>query len=390
MRVLAALLLVSSIQGADWIRARSDDVEILTDASEKTAREAIRRLAQLRALLPKSGAAAAPLRIYLFASEREYRHYAPSPSASGFYHSGFDRDIIAAPAGAALGRDVIHEFVHFALHTPDEMRPAWLEEGLAEYYSNAEFRRDGVRLGAAIREHVELLKSAKPLTDEELEIPHQDPIFYAQSWARVRAMRGEATVPLPAIREPQLRIDRLSALDAQLLHGELALLTGHLSAAQEIYLRAEREHPESPKAVAGLAALAEAEGDRERAKALFEKSLAMDDRNADAWLQYALVRGEEPALRKAAELNPDLGEAQLLLGVRATDEGRIEEALERLQRAVRLLPRKSYAWYSLAFAQEKAGDPAGARVSVELALLTARAPEQTAMAPALKDALGHD
>ncbi len=78
----------------------------------------------------------------------------------------------------------------------------------------------------------------------------------------------------------------------------------------------------------------------------------------------------------------------MILGVRATDDGDFEAALEHLGKAVRLLPRKSYAWYSLGFAQYKGGDAEGARASLEQALRTASTPEQIRMAQTLLGALG--
>jgi tetratricopeptide (TPR) repeat protein len=395
MRVLTALLFVSSLHAADWIRVRSTGIELLTDAGEKTARETLQRLAQIRGLLPATPTAPVPLRIYLFASRGEYQRYAPAPTASGFYQSGFDHDSIAMRVSLTLPREAVHEFVHSILNPRETARPAWLEEGLAEYYSNAEFRRDGVKLGAPIPEHMELLKKAKRLTAEELQTAQHDAMFYAQSWALVREMRGQVTVPLPPAVDLHLTVERISALDAQLLRGELALRTGHLPLAREMYSRATVDHSGSPKLTAALAALAEAEGDRDRAKALFKKALELDDRNAAAWFQYATLTGDESALQRSADLDPNLGEAQLLLGVHATDDGRLEEANERLERATTLLSRKSYAWYSLAFAQQKTGELAAARASVEHALQTATSPEQTAMAQALltllqeRDALGH-
>lgn len=414
LRSGAALLLVSGLQAGDWIRVRSADIELLTDASEKTARQTMERFARIRALLPHNATAVVPLRVYLFASEREYRAYAPAATASGFYQSGFDRDSIAMVAGPELARAAVHEFVHFVTNTRDSRQPIWLREGLAEFYSNAQFTRGGVRLGAPIREHLETLKNTPWLTPRELEVHHYEPVLYAQSWALVHMLRREPefpamvtdamieqlrryvrsmkaeTVKMPVLPALSLTVDRLRPLDALLVRGELALRTGHLAPAREIYAQAERLDPASAKVVAGLAALAEAEGDSARSKELFERSLAMDQRDASAWFQLALLTGDDAALRKAVELNPDLGEAQILLGNRAADEGDFERAIQHLERAVTLLPRKSYAWYSLAFARYKSGVLDGTRETLDLALQTATTPEQAAMAQALKEALGKE
>jgi Flp pilus assembly protein TadD len=86
-------------------------------------------------------------------------------------------------------------------------------------------------------------------------------------------------------------------------------------------------------------------------------------------------------------LDPNLAEAQVLLGVRATDLGDLDKALEHLEHATRLMPRKSYAWHSLGYAQQKHGDLTGVRISLEHALQTATSPEQGQMAATLLGSL---
>jgi Tfp pilus assembly protein PilF len=51
------------------------------------------------------------------------------------------------------------------------------------------------------------------------------------------------------------------------------------------------------------------------------------------------------------------------------------------------MPLKSYAWYSLAFAQTRAGQSAAARESLQRALHTATTPEQRKMAETLVSSL---
>ena len=77
----------------------------------------------------------------------------------------------------------------------------------------------------------------------------------------------------------------------------------------------------------------------------------------------------------------------MLLGVHATDDGDFGAALTHLREAVRLMPLKSYAWYSLGFAQVKAGQTEDAKSSLLRALHTATSPEQTKMAEVLLSSL---
>lgn len=384
MRMAAAIfLLASSIQGADWISLKSADIEVVSDAGEKAARQTLDRLLQIQRLLQARGnPAPVPLKVFLFSSARDYRATAPEPNTSGFYQSGFEGDSIATYVGApALPRVVMHEYAHFAMHerTP---RPAWLEEGLAEYSSNASFGRDSVRVGAPIPEHLDRLARETWLTPEQMQEPRQDLLFYAQSWALVHMLRqrpGElpdhvtpqmltelhsyvrsiraVTIKLPPLETTSPILERILPLNVLLMRAELALETQHADLARALYEEVSRKYPDSPEVAAALA---------------FQKALLEDDQDA---------------LEKAAALNPKLGEAQLLLGERATDRGDLELAIQYLERAVDLLPRKSNAWYALGFAQQKRGDSVAARVSLDEALRKAKTPEQTAMARALLESL---
>jgi Flp pilus assembly protein TadD len=285
-------------------------------------------------------------------------------------------------------------------------RSAWLAEGLAEFYSNF----DAKQLGAPIPEHLATLE--KPwLTAEQLNEPRElDQRFYALSWALVHMLRREAQFPervtprmlaeLPAylrtLRATPVNVspaalvapvERVSALNSLLLRGDLALRSQKRDLARSLFEQAERDFPNSSAAETGLGALAFADGDHAVARAHLRHAMLLNDRDALAWFQWALMENDRAALEKAAQLNPNLAEAQVLLGVRATDEGDLDTALRHLEQATRLMPRKSYAWYSLGYAQQKRGDAVAARRSLDQALQTATSPEQRAMAATLLDSL---
>ncbi|MEP6963794.1 MAG: hypothetical protein ABI995_17090, partial [Acidobacteriota bacterium] len=112
-----------------------------------------------------------------------------------------------------------------------------------------------------------------------------------------------------------------------------------------------------------------------------------NDRDASAWFEWAILENDQAALEKAAQLNPDFGEAHVLLGTRATDGGDLPAALAHLEQAARLMPRKSYVWYSLGYAQNKAGQREAAAVSLENALRTSTSREQAEMARTLLGSL---
>ena len=123
--------------------------------------------------------------------------------------------------------------------------------------------------------------------------------------------------------------------------------------------------------------------------------MQLDDKDASILFEYALLERDAGAgndrvrelLEKVVALNPNFGEAQLLLGVRATDDRRYDAAITYLRNAARLLPRQSYVWHALAYAQQKQGLYPDALDSAQRAVRTASSNEQEHMAVALRDAL---
>jgi tetratricopeptide (TPR) repeat protein len=302
---------------------------------------------------------------------------------------------------------VAHEYVHFAAHQRNQPRPAWLEEGLAEFYSNF----DGRQLGIPIAAHLQLLE--KPwLTPEEMNQPRAlDQAFYAQSWALVHMLRREAQFPekvtqkmlddlrlylktmraapakTPPVPAPIASAETISPLNALLLRADLALHSRKPALARDLYTQASKAYPDSSAVETGLGTLAYNEGDPVKALAHLRRALELNDRDALAWFELSLLENDQAALEKAVQLNPNLAEAHVLLGVRLTDDGNLDAALQHLEQATRLLPRKSYAWYSLGYAQFQRGDVAGARGALEQALQTASTQEQRQMAATLLDSL---
>jgi tetratricopeptide (TPR) repeat protein len=72
------------------------------------------------------------------------------------------------------------------------------------------------------------------------------------------------------------------------------------------------------------------------------------------------VAAAEEHLRRAAELEPSLGEVYLQLGLLYNARGQKAAALEQFQRAVAAQPGLSAAHYQLSVAYRRAGDPARA------------------------------
>ena len=187
----------------------------------------------------------------------------------------------------------------------------------------------------------------------------------------------------------------LSEVDANLLRADVALRRGLAEKARGLFEQTAKEHPDSSSAQAGLGMLAMTQNRPGDARRYLEKAIQLDDKDATILFEYALLQRDAGAgnervrelLEKVVGLNPNFGEAQLLLGVRATDDRNYDRAIAYLHDAARLLPRQSYVWNALAYAQQKLGNYPEALDAAQRAVRTASTDEQEHAAEALRDAL---
>jgi tetratricopeptide (TPR) repeat protein len=208
--------------------------------------------------------------------------------------------------------------------------------------------------------------------------------------AYLRALRA-TTIDAPVAATDPPQEQKLTGLEDLLLRANLALETGRLETARPLIEQAARENATHPATAAALGSLAFAQGDHEQARSFFERAVELDPRDASAWFQLALIERTRTSgadrfqewMERAVALNPNLGEAHLLLGVRATDAGALAPAIGHLRQAARLLPRQSHVWHALAFALQKQGAMEEAREAARRAVRTAATPEQAGMAEAL-------
>jgi len=198
--VLLSLLTPTLVEGA-WLRMLSSNFELYTNAGERTGRQALQRLEEIRHVFQEAAGSRPtplPVRVFVFGSERAIRDFRPSSNTRGFYQSGPERDYIAMVDGEDVFRIVFHEYVHLVLHHSSSSLPRWLEEGTAEFYSTLETGKDRLLLGRVIRQHVQLLRAAEWMSAAELtkarrgtainDEQEKTGVFYAQSWALVHML----------------------------------------------------------------------------------------------------------------------------------------------------------------------------------------------------------
>jgi tetratricopeptide (TPR) repeat protein len=187
-----------------WIRIRSAHYDVLSNASEEQTRGIVGDLETLASTLTKTStrfrSATVPTTVLVFADRKESEPYfelllgRDNPAATGLYvrhAAGGTMFIDASRRKQRIEKTAMHELVHDLLHQSEPTPPHWLDEGLAEYFSNGEIRDGKIIAGLPIRAHAALVRKSLPLTLERMFAvrPETDesmtPQFYAQSWAAV-------------------------------------------------------------------------------------------------------------------------------------------------------------------------------------------------------------
>lgn len=126
------------------------------------------------------------------------------------------------------------------------------------------------------------------------------------------------------------------------------------------------------------------------AENLLRQAREKGSRRADAWFESATLARERGAprdevrvlLRETVGRNPKHAEAQFLLGLMESQDGRVRESIGPLEQAVRILPRQSYFWHALALAYHQLRRTDDARLAARRAAESAATQEQLDMARA--------
>jgi tetratricopeptide (TPR) repeat protein len=199
-----------------WVRVRSARFDVLSNASESRTRGVLGDLEAMATALtranPRFVSSGAPATVFVFDSRRESQPYfdllfgRENARGYGVYvrHGGGGTMFIDGSRGGHIEQTAMHELVHDLLRRTGVAPPLWLEEGLAEYFGNADISHGRVTAGATIQQHVALMRQ-KPMIPlaELLAIRAESSeaassMFYAQSWAAVdwlMAMDSEKFFP---------------------------------------------------------------------------------------------------------------------------------------------------------------------------------------------------
>jgi len=366
--LFAACLCAGAQTGAEWSLARTAHFEVYSQAGGETARSTALWLEQLRALfVGQTGLKledAVPVRAIAFRSVNEYQPYRLRVASDAYYVSAEGRDYIVMPAaGAEEFRVAAHEYAHSLLHSSGLRLPAWLSEGLAEFFSTARIGERGSRIGGDLPARSQTLRQMPWLPLDQLlgaagePSPRDDrertSVFYAQSWALTDMLMfseeygpkfarlvaalstGEASVPalvslyarpldiiarylhawttgrrprvIPLAAMPaaavRVEVSPVSEFASRLLMADLLAAIGEWGRAEALYRDLAREDPSNALAPAALGTIALKRGDPEAARREWKRAIDLGVNDAALCYRYATLASlaglPEPEVRRA-------------------------------------------------------------------------------------------
>lgn len=352
-----------------WTRVTSKNFTLVGDASEEQIRRVASRLEQFRQAfaLFSPGArlgSGVPTNVVVFRDAVSFAPFKPArgegraADVAGYFAAGPEANFIALTAERRAEDPyavIFHEYAHLLARSNMRNTPAWLNEGLAEYYSTFEPTADGrrVRLGRAVARHSQMLRRERlvpfaSLLAQNFGSPFDEgarghtSLFYAQSWALVHYLLHGRGAQGRAQFDAYVR-----ALGEA--HGEDAffrafgLTPESLEAALHRYV--ERGVYLSEEVALG--------GRLERAPEMRAAPLGEAEAHAylgDLLLHVRRLDAAEHHLTRAVRLDPELAYARAALGVLRLRQGEHTEAVEQFERAALSATRSHLAHYYLALA----------------------------------------
>jgi hypothetical protein len=388
-----------------WTMVRTPSLTVIGDQSAATLRDVAIQIEQFRAvvagLIPNADRPMSlPTIVFVFGERKSMQPFVPLYNGKpielgGYFHGGDDANVmLLSLEGFDEGASIVyHEYTHLLIRNAVRFVPAWLGEGLAEYYSG--YRLDaggkGALIGRPLAHHVLLLRERYLPLAELIAVDHSSPlynegskrsIFYAESWAlthyamtqlpngaaainRYTVATAEGQAPIDAFR------DAFGVSAAELDKQLRAYVNRKIFDARhfEFKHRVGAVAPEPPRTMSAAEANAWL-GDLQRrvrrdseAAARIEAAVAADPDAPFVNTALGLLRLSEhrdddgiAALRQAAEMVPDDFLAQFLHGVwllrvSAESPSAVGTAIDALKRAVVLNPNSADAHGWLAYGQ---------------------------------------
>lgn len=219
---------------------------------------------------------------------------------------------------------------------------------------------------------------------------------FSEAVSDLKLYLDRPTLPVVDLRvelEPASSTTQVSEIDdyeGDLAYAELAVASSHPEEADKIYRRLMRNRPIKAREANALGLVALGQKNFPEALKYFEMAMQFPDTPAETYFEYAMLvrdtNGDRAVvqknLEKAAERNPQFAEAHFLLGVAAANENKHAEAVEQIEKALRVFPRQSYFWHALAVSYHALGREEPSRKAAQRALDSASNSDEAQMAAA--------
>ena len=194
----------------EWERVQSPHFIVVGDVSGNELRRVAEQMEQfhelLGLLLDRQNLRVPDTTVIVFKNSRTYGPFQPvfqgkiTPVAGYFSPGPMNYVTLASNREGDYQSVVYHEYVHLILSHAIGMMPAWMGEGLAEFYGNSQIASGGksAQLGNLVQHHIwRLQKEMLPLATLA-GIGHDSPfynerdkssVFYAESWALIHYLQ---------------------------------------------------------------------------------------------------------------------------------------------------------------------------------------------------------
>ncbi len=233
---LSASLVATAVGAPAWLRLDTPNFTIIGSGGQRELESVAAEFERFRDAIgqlmgPGATATVVPAVVIVFASDREFEPFKPMfrgkrVEAEGIFVGTSDINYIGLVSGRDDVRPILHEYAHLMLGNVAPNIPLWLGEGLAEYYSTFELRRDGRQavVGRPIEEHLRMLQDRRAFKLADLvKVQHDSPLynegsrrtlFYAQSWALVHYLLAGEPSRADLVTEYIKAIEAGAAADA--------------------------------------------------------------------------------------------------------------------------------------------------------------------------------
>ncbi len=395
--LLLACLVAMPLFADRWVRFRSGPFEVLTDAGERSGRETLYTLEQIRHALAsvlgeKELRSLWPIRIVAFGSAREY------PAGLALARDAFTG---AAWARRPLAGATLRDCSRILIASTMNRLPEDMEQGIAAVFSTATTTGTRVTLGQPPPESERDVAWAKfhmlavtpdyfgrlrVLAHNLNEGAAAEPAYRNAFGKTPEAIYKEAVTYLKAgnfptvsvlgrvIRaEKEFAVARLEDQAVEVALADLLLAdSSRRSEAGAAYQTVLKTAPESPEALEGLGLVELLAGRKEAARKSLCSAAATGASSARALLECALLEPAKAklALAKAAEKNPRWAAPHFEM---ARLDSQPKKKVELLKTAAELEPRNAGYWRTLAeeyTTQERFQEAAEAWSSAEQAAPT--------------------